>query len=400
MRPVWDGVIYARGADFIAHGLGYTRTAIDPDEPAEATAFYPVGFSAMLAPLRWLRAGRSLDLIAQSVAGALLVLAGGLLGRRAGGPRVGRRAAWLIALWPGGVLLSASWLSEPFFALFVAAAALVVAYARRRSTLRATALAAMILGLGAYVRPTAIPILVACALGLSLFAVARAPAAGRWLARSRAACLHLAASAAIVVALLSPWIARNARLLDGPALVSTNGGANLLIGTSNEGSFARIPEEIDCSASLPEVARDRCRAHAAMDRIAAAPLDWVARGVLKLVHTFGHESAPAQAWGVATERTGAAGEGAALWALAIDRAWWIVFFAGALAGAVILRRTRPRSSIEIAIFAPVLGLAALHFVFLGGDRYHAPLVPLLAVLAAIALDAAQRPLARSVRSSC
>jgi hypothetical protein len=67
-----------------------------------------------------------------------------------------------------------------------------------------------------------------------------------------------------------------------------------------------------------------------------------------------------------------------------------VFFAGALAGAVILRRTRPRSSLEVAIFAPLVGLAVLHFVFLGGDRYHAPIVTLLAVLAAVALDAAQR----------
>nr|MDQ3037985.1 hypothetical protein [Myxococcota bacterium] len=80
VRPVWDGVIYARGADFIAHGSGFTRTAIDPDEAAEATAFYPVGFPAMLAPLRWLRVGRSLDLFAQSLAGVMLVAAAGLLG--------------------------------------------------------------------------------------------------------------------------------------------------------------------------------------------------------------------------------------------------------------------------------------------------------------------------------
>lgn len=389
VRPVWDGVIYARSADFIAHGLGYTRTAIDPDEPAEATAFYPVGFPAMLAPLRWLRVGRGLDLFAQALAGALLVAAGGVLGRRAAGPRVGRRAAWLVALWPGGVLLSGSWLSEPFFALFVAAAALVVAYARRRTTLRATAIAAVILGVGALVRPTAIPILLACALGLALFA-ARASGPRLGLSRVRLLSTHLVTSIAIVAVVIAPWAMRNAASLDGPALVSTNGGANLLVGTLNLGSFARIPDEIDCPGTLTEVARDRCRSEVAVARIADAPLDWAARGVLKIVNTFGHESAPAQAWGTAVRLDDRTTETVRLWALAIDRAWWLVFLAGSLAGAVILQRTRPRSSLRIAIFAPILALAALHFVFLGGDRYHAPVVPLMAVLAALALDAAQR----------
>lgn len=394
ISPVWDGVIYARSADFLAHGLGFTRTAIDPDEPAEATAFYPVGFPAMLAPLRWLQLGRGLDLFAQSLAGVLLVVAAGLLGRRAGGLRIGRRAAWLIALWPGGVLLSASWLSEPFFALFVAAGAIVVAYARRRSTLRATAIAAVILGAGAYVRPTSLPVLIACALGLALFgarSVVRAPGAAPRLASARAAMVHVAAAVAIVLVVLSPWMARNALAFDAPVLVSTNGGANLLVGTRNEGTFARIPDELDCSGRLPEVERDRCRSARALDRIAAAPLDWVARGVLKLVHTFGHESAPAQAWGTAIRVDDGAAETARLWVLAIDRAWWLVFLSGAIAGAVILRRTRPRSSLQVAIFAPMIGVAALHFVFLGGDRYHAPIVAMMAVLAAIALDAARRP---------
>ena len=33
--------------------------------------------------------------------------------------RGGRIAAWIAALWPGGVLLSLSWMSEPIFGLLV-----------------------------------------------------------------------------------------------------------------------------------------------------------------------------------------------------------------------------------------------------------------------------------------
>src|SRR5687768_6638446 len=75
VRPVWDGVIYERAAGAIARGEGYTRGSIDPDatDADDATAFYPVGFSAMIAPLRWVRATPALDLVAQCFAGALIV---------------------------------------------------------------------------------------------------------------------------------------------------------------------------------------------------------------------------------------------------------------------------------------------------------------------------------------
>lgn len=158
-------------------------------------------------------------------------------------------------------------------------------------------------------------------------------------------------------------------------------------GTSNEGSFARIPEEIDCSSTLAEVARDRCRAEVAIDRIREAPFAWLARGVLKLVHTFGHESAPAQAWGGAILiDDDDVQETASLWALAIDRMWWLGFLSAAIAGVVVFAKRSAKSSLHVAIFAPIVGLAALHFVMLGGDRYHAPVVVPMAVLAAIAID--------------
>jgi hypothetical protein len=43
--------------------------------------------------------------------------------------------------------------------------------------------------------------------------------------------------------------------------------------------------------------------------------------------------------------------------------------------------------LKVALFAPIAALALLHFVFLGGDRYHAPVVPLMAALASLALGA-------------
>jgi hypothetical protein len=400
--PVWDGAIYARAADHIAYGVGYTRAALDPDQPREPTAFYPVGFPALLAPLRWLGVGRNLDLAFQVALGALSVVLAGLLGRRAGGARVGRTAAWLVALWPGGVLLSASWLSEPAFTALVALGCLPIAYARRRASWRPVVLAALVLGLAALVRPTALPILVALAVGLALvrgrpatagsFHAAWPRLGGRVGRVSAQVGAHVAVALVVAALVLAPWALRNAVALDGPAPISTNAGANLLVGARGEGTFARLPDELHCSPELPEVARDRCRTRLALERIADAPLAWLARGGLKLAHTFGHESAPAQAWGSALLAPVPQRETAALLALALTRGFWLLFAPAALAGAVLLRRSPRRASpVTVALLAPLVGVAALHFVFLGGDRYHAPVVPMMAVLAALALEALRAP---------
>lgn len=72
VRPVWDGAIYAESAAAIARGLGYTRAGIDAAHGADPSAFYPVGFPATLALLRLLGAGDAVELIVQSLAGALV----------------------------------------------------------------------------------------------------------------------------------------------------------------------------------------------------------------------------------------------------------------------------------------------------------------------------------------
>jgi hypothetical protein len=45
-----------------------------------------------------------------------------------------------------------------------------------------------------------------------------------------------------------------------------------------------------------------------------------------------------------------------------------------------------RSHARLALVAPAIALALVHAVFLGGDRYHEPLVPLFAALASPALE--------------
>lgn len=386
-RPAWDGVIYARAAGQLARGEGYTQRSLDEEAPARPTAFYPVGYPAVLAALRMAGFGARLDLWLQALAGVALVPVGWALGRRLGGRRAGRYAAWLLALWPGGVLLSASYLAEPLFALGAGLALLPLAYARRRQRLGALCVAGVALGFVAYLRPAALPMAALAGLGLGALRVRAAWGRG-WAARARAAATAGAAGAlalGLAAAPLAPWAARNAHALGAPVLVSTNGGVNLLLGTFGEGGYGAIPPAEDCPHGQREVERDRCRQARALARIAADPFAWLARGALKLVDTFGHESAPAYYLRDALRLSPEAEARAVLPLLALCRLGWIPALLGALAGAAALRGRRLGAA-HVAVLAPPAALAALHFVYIGGDRYHAAVMPMIAALAGLGLS--------------
>ncbi|HJL16565.1 MAG TPA: hypothetical protein RMH99_12960 [Sandaracinaceae bacterium LLY-WYZ-13_1] len=409
VAPSWDGVIYERAAARLADGAGYTLRIYDPAWPWDLpTAFYPPGWPAVLALWKGLGAARGFDLVLQALLGALAIPLAAALTRRLvpRRPRAPARAAWLVALWPGGVLATAGWMTEPLFtvALLAALLPLVGSPAETRArTVGQLGLAALLFGLAAYVRPTALAIapLALAARGASLASIGGAPddcrpsvpgaggtatdvdpaagtsrrpgarhstpGASRWRPALGAALLALFA-----LAPLAPWMARNAAQLDG-AVVSSNAGANLYVGTV-DARFTRIPDDLDCPAGPRELARDRCRRERALARIADDPLGWLALGVAKLGHTFGYEASPALQLGASLERR--APPQAALLALSAScTLFWLALLGGALAHAPRLgRRCLP-------CWAAVASLAATHFVFLGGDRYHLPLVPILAALA-------------------
>ncbi|MDB4974766.1 MAG: putative O-linked GlcNAc transferase-putative TPR-containing transrane protein [Myxococcaceae bacterium] len=386
--PAWDGVIYVRAAAQLAAGEGYTLRILHEANRALPTAFYPVGFPAVLAAVRLLGGGLWADRLLQIFACTALVPISYLFARRFRSRRAGRAAAWAAALWPGGVFLSATWLAEPVFALGVALSLLPLAYAHRRLRFHALALAALGLGLIAYLRASSLPMgfLLGALLGFSWFARSGSRSPARGVARRTAAALALgAAVVAIACVPLAPWAYRNARLLGAPVLVSTNGGVNLLLGTRGDGGFAPVGADEECkSAPMREIERDRCYSKRALQVIESAPVSWLGRGLLKLVHTFGHESAPAQCFAEGLSGGSAQSREAwKLWALGLSRLGWTLLLAAAMAGATTIYKQG--SPIARAIlFAPVVALAGLHVLYLGGDRYHPAVAPMVLALAGIA----------------
>ncbi|MET0284730.1 MAG: hypothetical protein ABW352_09680 [Polyangiales bacterium] len=376
--PSWDGVIYVRAAEQLAQGEGYTQRILHEANSPRPTAFYPVGFPAVLAGVRLLGGGLRADRWLQVVASSALVPIVYLLARRTRHRRAGRAAAWLCALWPAGIFLSSTWLAEPVFALGVGLSLLPYAYARRRQLPYALAIAALGLGLTAYLRASSLPMI--ALIGLVAGYRPRLALPQRvLLAGATAAALTL-----IAVIPLAPWAYRNWRLLGAPVLVSTNGGVNLLLGTRGEGGFVSLSPTEPCKNDpLREVERDRCYAKRAREAILAEPVAWGARGLIKLAHTFGHESAMAQCFGEGL--TGLSPEARAawrLWALGLCRVGYLPLLAAAIAGGW---RIAKRGSLRMRaiLFAPPLALAALHVVYLGGDRYHAAVAPMLLALAGI-----------------
>ncbi len=344
--PSWDGHFYARLAAQLARGAGYVEPLAHGDV---ATAFWPPGLPfALLGPIA-LGASASLAAVLVNLAAAVVAV---VAVYRAAESTHGRpspfRAARLYALYPGLALWSTAAMTETLTGALLAVALLI---ALRRNAF----VAGVVLGLAALTRPPSLLLLVAPLVA------ARGGAGSRSASSARSP-------------VIAPWTARNARALDGPALISTNGGSNLLIGaTSAHGGYTspragtrgvRPPSERSPATaagarrpwrrSVGPPARGRCAGPCA----SRAP-------------------SPSSSTPPPTSRGATARRPApvrfALGALC-TLAWW----------ALLLRAARglPHSPDARVVTLAVVAAALTHFVFLGADRYHLVLVPLLCPLAA------------------
>ncbi len=351
--PRWDGYFYHLHAQRLADGHGYSDLVT-----SRPTAFYPVGYPfALSIPLRLglspFAAVVALNLLASLVTTAAVVL----VAARDRDPRTPVRAALAAALYPGLALWSCAAMSETLAASLLVLALALATQSPSRD--RHPLLAGALLGLAALVRPPSL---------LALAAIPAAAPAGR---RARAAALAALAAGGV----LAPWIARNARSLDAPALVSTNAGSNLLIGTLDDarGGYLRPAQPPRCRLLHGEVARDRCLRSEALDRIASDPRRWARLGVEKLALTFGWEHDPVSYVHEPSDPLRADRATLALTALC-TLAWWALL-------AFAWRHGRALDATTRAVAVTAAALALTHFVFLGADRYHLVLVPSLLLLA-------------------
>lgn len=273
VAPTWDGAFYHRGALSIAEGNGYSEPALVGRAP---WSHYPVGYSAFIgAVYAVFGSAQAIAPLANSVVGALTASLAFLLAFDMLGRRRARVAGVLAALHPGLVLYCVLVMTEPlagFLVLLTGYLARVAGHKRFGGIASGVALAA-----SAFVRPQSL------LTGPLLLLMFRGPL------RRRLA--QTALAGVTCVALLAPWTIRNCVVLDGCALVSTNGGWNLAIGALSEtGRFRALTPEDGCVGVDGAVAQDRCWRERGWEAIRRDPWKWLGHIPDKLRHTYNHES--------------------------------------------------------------------------------------------------------------
>lgn len=430
--PTWDGQFYHRGALSIAEGHGYSEPAIIGGEPARAPlSHYPVGYSALLgAAYALLGSAHRVAPMLNAVVGAATAVLAFFFALPPLGRRRARVAGAIVALHPGLILYSALVMTEPLAGFLV----LLTAFLARSLGHRLLGLVACsaLLAASAFVRPQSL-------LTLPLLALAfRGPLVPRL--------LRTLAAGALSAALIAPWSVRNCLVLDGCALISTNGGWNLAIGALSEtGRWRALTPQDGCAGIEGPVAQDRCWAERGVQAIRGDVGTWLSRIPDKLRHTYNHESfavaylAEAQParwerehkWRVMNLMTSfhhLLAIAAALGMVArfpFRRAhdYWpqLVIPAGLLAFALYALSLPDRPLFWIAVLIPLIGFLPLpgaprldtslayllgllavtsvtHMIFFGDDRYHLAISPALCILAAAAFRHPARSEAPSAQS--
>jgi len=336
------------------------------DNTGRPTAFDSPGYPmALTGTIRLVGDPTIANALVQMGAAAAICALVSWLGGQLYGVRVGRCAALLAALYPNHVAYVSLFLSEPVFtALVIAALALLLASLRDGGA--AVAASGIALGFASLARPT-----------MQLFPVFVLPWL-RWQGRSwRSAASRVVLLVGFGALGVLPWLVRN-RVAFGEWTLSAAGGQNFWAG-NYPGAFGGYvwPSWVDAAIfdgaeySSSEAYRQGLRA------IAAAPLLAVVRGAAKLSFFFGPETDGVM-WNLKGIRGGASDLATVALVGAANLVYGVTVVLALLA--VCARWRSPAFTSLVIIVTAYLGLVSM--VFVSDPRYHFPLVPLAAVLAA------------------
>lgn len=384
-----DPTFYTVFAEEIARGNGYRL----PD--GQPTAYYPVGYPAVLGALFWLadhsplpdgRMGLVVGLNLACAASSLVLVF--LIGRRLFDQRVALLAAGIMAVFPNLVFHAALALTETLFITLALLAVLVlVSTPWERRPLGALVGFGLLVGLSALVRPPSLLFLPVLAL------VGWWGAGWGWRAVGRS--VLVAGLAAVAV--IAPWTLRNAVVMTSPVIISTNMGDNLCIGNNPEatGAFQMPPSCLDGYDHLErpeyELRRDAEGRRKGLEHILGQPADQLRLVPLRLFHTFKDDTDGLHA----AESYGADPFIPPFRRSILEAVANAVFFATLLtAMAAMPWLLRGRDPGRLLLLLSAVSLVLPPLVFFGDVRFHVPMIP-FQVLAAAALLGALADMVRA-----
>lgn len=393
LLPMSDPQYYHATAVNLADGRGYS-VAVDPNgagfipgPQSEATAFWAPGYPFALAPLYWLfgddqRIGKAFN----AIVGALTVLPVFYLGRRLGvaaagaarGDAIGLTAAALFAVMPSLVYWTASMFSEPLFTFGIASTLALAAWTGDRQEPRARIAACFGVGLA----------LIATSFVRSQGTLMIVPVAVL-LVRSfdvRSLVRTFAPVAAGVALLVVPWAIRNEAVMGRPWLINSNLGYNLRIAHAEYSTGTSIPpqdlwdEQPGISFKEREILFDDLGRERALEYAREHPGRELELAFKRVGYLSRSDAEAAVRWSESLGTTRLAAGDRGLWILLGDAFWYPLVILALLSAIAI-----PRTRMAWAMWSTVGVWVLLHTVFAGEPRYHVPVVPALAVLAAATL---------------
>jgi hypothetical protein len=280
--PAADGFYYHTIGARIAEGLGSTWQW--PDGAVTYAAHYPVGYPALLAiPYRFVGPSPAAGAVVNVLLGTLAAVAVYRLALQATRPAWALGAGLAVALHPALVMYTPALMTEGVTAALLAIAAWAASSGSTSRSRVGLVACGLVMGIATLVRPQSL-VLAPC-FGLLWWT----PGASAW-SRARGA----AVVTGLALLVCAPWTIRNCLHMRKCALVSFNGGWNLLIGSSPNATGAWAPVDVPdaCRTVWDEAEKDACFGREARHAIAGDPGRFLALVPARLAATFDYAGAP------------------------------------------------------------------------------------------------------------
>ncbi|MBC7188549.1 MAG: glycosyltransferase family 39 protein [Calditrichaeota bacterium] len=309
------------------------------------SSYRPPAYPAFVAAIYWVFGPHRVAVeLAQALIGAVTALLVMLLARHLFSSRAAVVAGWTVALLPVLVHFSAQLMAETLFTALLIAVLLILVRDDTRGAGQAVVWAGVLVGLGALMRPNVLLLPAALAFWW------------RWSCRLPVLATFKKTLLCLAVALVTilPWSIRNLNVQGSFVPVSTNGGVNLWIGNNEHATGDWLkPGDYWSPSGNTEVEVDRQYYRAALQFMVAHPgrtLGLAARKLCIFWLPYPH---------------------------ATDRVPSVLLVPLVLVG---LATSLPRRRTWI-LLATIVYFTLVSCVFFANQRFHVPLLPVLAVYA-------------------
>jgi 4-amino-4-deoxy-L-arabinose transferase-like glycosyltransferase len=379
--PDDDAFRYDFTARALVQGQGYVHLNGAP------TAFWPPGYPLLLAvAYKVFGEGAATGQLLNAVLGTATVGLVYLIGRRTVGDRAALVAAGIVAAFPSLIFFTAVTLSETTFTFLV----LLSVYLLLRETdpertdaggrnLRLLFIAGLVIGYASLVRGQALLLPLVLVPFWLRSGFARPAITDKLVA--------LALGIGLVVA---PWTIRNAAEMGAPVLISTNAGVDFWIG-HHEGATGRGQMADDLFAGHPELDTVEREVevnaegfHQGLSYALSHPGQELALPPKKLFWLYSHD-AEALLWNEGHGGQPFLSGAEEFLLLGLSNGYYYIVMGFFVLGAA--RWFSWREPGRVLLISLVAYWTLAHVVFFGDPRFHAPIMPIVALLAAVPIAA-------------